>query len=103
MIYEGGLAGMRYSISNTAEYGDYTAGPKIIDEAAKRGCVPSSRTSRAASGPKTGCSRTRQGDPASSRCAGEAESQVEKVGQELRALAAEGIETPAGSAGGENL
>ncbi len=35
LIYEGGLAGMRYSISNTAEYGDYTAGPKIIDEAAK--------------------------------------------------------------------
>ena len=33
----------------------------------------------------------------------EAESQVEKVGQELRALAAEGIETPAGSTGGENL
>jgi hypothetical protein len=28
---------------------------------------------------------------------------VEKVGQELRALADEGIETPAGSAGGENL
>src|SRR5215217_6556041 len=35
LIYEGGLAGMRYSISNTAEYGDYTAGPKIIDEAAR--------------------------------------------------------------------
>ncbi|MGH8431212.1 MAG: ketol-acid reductoisomerase, partial [Solimonas sp.] len=35
LMYEGGLATMRYSISNTAEYGDYTAGPKIIDEAAK--------------------------------------------------------------------
>src|ERR671910_585568 len=35
LIYEGGLAGMRYSISNTAEYGDYTAGPKLIDEGVK--------------------------------------------------------------------
>src|SRR5919107_2600513 len=32
LIYEGGLAQMRYSVSNTAEYGDYTAGPKVIDE-----------------------------------------------------------------------
>ncbi len=31
LIYEGGLAYMRYSVSDTAEYGDYTAGPKIID------------------------------------------------------------------------
>ena len=69
LIYEGGLAGMRYSISNTAEYGDYTAGPKIIDEAAKERMRTSSQTSRAASGPRTGCSRTRPVGPASSRCA----------------------------------
>jgi ketol-acid reductoisomerase len=31
LIYEGGIANMRYSISNTAEYGDYTRGPRIID------------------------------------------------------------------------
>jgi ketol-acid reductoisomerase len=30
LIYEGGLANMRYSISNTAEYGDYTRGPRVI-------------------------------------------------------------------------
>jgi len=30
LIYEGGIANMRYSISNTAEYGDYTRGPRII-------------------------------------------------------------------------
>lgn len=30
LIYEGGMANMRYSISNTAEYGDYTRGPRII-------------------------------------------------------------------------
>ncbi len=32
LIYEGGLGYMRYSVSDTAEYGDYTAGPKIIDD-----------------------------------------------------------------------
>ena len=29
LIYQSGFAGMRYSISNTAEYGDYITGPKI--------------------------------------------------------------------------
>jgi ketol-acid reductoisomerase len=32
LIYEGGIANMRYSVSNTAEYGDYTRGPRVIDE-----------------------------------------------------------------------
>ncbi len=32
LVYEGGLANMRYSISNTAEFGDYTRGPRIITE-----------------------------------------------------------------------
>jgi ketol-acid reductoisomerase len=32
LIYEGGIANMRYSISNTAEYGDLTRGPRIINE-----------------------------------------------------------------------
>jgi len=32
LLYEGGLSYMRYSISDTAEWGDYTAGPKVINE-----------------------------------------------------------------------
>jgi ketol-acid reductoisomerase len=32
LMYEGGLKYMRYSVSDTAEYGDYTAGPKIVDD-----------------------------------------------------------------------
>ena len=32
LIYEGGIANMRYSISNTAEYGDYSRGPRVIDD-----------------------------------------------------------------------
>jgi ketol-acid reductoisomerase len=35
LIYEGGIANMRYSVSNTAEYGDFTRGPRIINEAAR--------------------------------------------------------------------
>ena len=36
LIYQSGFAGMRYSISNTAEYGDYVTGPKIITEETKK-------------------------------------------------------------------
>ena len=35
LIYQSGFAGMRYSISNTAEYGDYVTGPKLITEETK--------------------------------------------------------------------
>lgn len=36
LIYQSGFAGMRYSISNTAEYGDYITGPKIITDETKK-------------------------------------------------------------------
>jgi ketol-acid reductoisomerase len=32
LLYEGGMSWMRYSISDTAEYGDYTRGPRVVDE-----------------------------------------------------------------------
>jgi ketol-acid reductoisomerase len=35
LMYEGGVANMRYSISNTAEYGDITRGPRIITDQTK--------------------------------------------------------------------
>jgi ketol-acid reductoisomerase len=35
LMYEGGIANMRYSISNTAEYGDYTRGPRIVNDQTK--------------------------------------------------------------------
>jgi ketol-acid reductoisomerase len=102
LIYEGGLAGMRYSISNTAEYGDYTAGPKLIDESVKERmrCILSDIQSgkfakdwvleNGAGGASFLAMRRR-----------EAELNVEKVGAELRALAAEGVEAPS-PAGGES-
>ncbi|MEO8377888.1 MAG: ketol-acid reductoisomerase [Candidatus Sumerlaeota bacterium] len=36
LMYKKGLAGMRYSISNTAEYGDYTRGPRIVNAETKK-------------------------------------------------------------------
>ena len=35
LIYEGGISDMRYSISNTAEYGDFTRGPRIVNESTR--------------------------------------------------------------------
>jgi ketol-acid reductoisomerase len=36
LIYEGGIAKMRWSISDTAEYGDYVSGPRIVDDATRQ-------------------------------------------------------------------
>lgn len=36
LLYEGGIANMRYSISNTAEYGDLTRGPRVVNEQTKQ-------------------------------------------------------------------
>ena len=35
LMYEGGIANMRYSISNTAEFGDYVSGPRVVDASVK--------------------------------------------------------------------
>ncbi len=105
LIYEGGLAQMRYSISNTAEYGDYTSGPRLIDESVKTRMrevladIQSGKFARdwvlenQAGGASFLAMRRR-----------ESELPVERVGAELRALMAEGIEAPTGSTpGGETL
>lgn len=36
LIYEGGIANMRYSVSNTAEYGDFVSGPRVINEESRK-------------------------------------------------------------------
>jgi len=41
LMYEGGIANMRYSISNNAEYGDFTRGPRIITEQTRPRCARS--------------------------------------------------------------
>jgi ketol-acid reductoisomerase len=103
LIYEGGLARMRYSISNTAEYGDYTAGPKLIDEGVKermRGILAEIQSGKFA---KEWVLENQAGGASFlAMRRREAELPVERIGAELRALAAEGVEAPAGSTqGGE--
>src|SRR6202011_2939801 len=62
LMYEKGLAGMRSSISNTAEYGDYTRGKRVITEQTAPPCARSSPrssrgTSRASGSPRTAPAR----------------------------------------------
>ena len=54
MVYQGGLNLMRYSISNTAEYGDYCVGKRIITEDTKNAIAKSSPKFKTAPSPATG-------------------------------------------------
>ena len=102
LIYEGGLAGMRYSISNTAEYGDYTAGPRLIDESVKQRMREILADVQSGKFAKEWVLENRAGGASFlAMRRREAASRVEKVGAELRALAAEGVEAPS-PAGGED-
>jgi ketol-acid reductoisomerase len=104
LIYEGGLAGMRYSISNTAEYGDYTAGPRLIDESVRERMREILADIQSGKFAKDWVLENGAGLPGFlAMRRREAELRVEKVGAELRALAAEGVEATSGSpTGGEN-
>ena len=88
LIYEGGIANMRYSISDTAEYGDMTRGPRIVtDDDQGRDEARSSARSRAASSPRSGSPRTRPAARTSTSCArSRREHPIEEVGEQLRAM-----------------
>jgi ketol-acid reductoisomerase len=85
LIYQGGLAYMRYSISDTAEYGDYTAGPKVINEhsvAAMRGLLKNIQDGSFA---REWILENQAGRPSfRAMKAREAALPIEKVGKELR-------------------
>ena len=59
LMYEGGIANMRYSISNTAEYGDLTRGPRIVTRRPRMQCADPARDPGPANSPGSGFSRTR--------------------------------------------
>jgi len=107
LIYEGGLAQMRYSISNTAEYGDYTSGPRLIDDSVKarmREILADIQSGKFAK--EWVLENQAGGAGVLGMRRREAALRVERVGAELRALAAEGMveEAPAASpTGGETL
>jgi ketol-acid reductoisomerase len=87
LIYEGGLADMRYSISNTAEWGDYTSGPRIITEATKaemKRVLTDIQSGRFTAGWMTECKAGQPSFKAQRRLW--AEHPIEEVGQRLRAM-----------------
>jgi ketol-acid reductoisomerase len=87
LFYRGGLSLMRYSVSNTAEFGDYYAGPRIIDEHVKENMRQLLREIQDGTFANTWILENVAGAPKlkAMRAMG-AEHQIEKVGAELRAM-----------------
>jgi ketol-acid reductoisomerase len=87
LIYQGGLSDMRYSISNTAEYGDYVSGPRIIDSAVKermKGVLKDIQNGTFVTNWMTECSVGQPRLKAERKLS--AEHQLEKIGAELRGM-----------------
>jgi ketol-acid reductoisomerase len=87
LIYEGGIANMRYSISNTAEYGDYTRGDRVISPAVKEEMKRILADIQSGRFAKEWVLENNAGQPsfkAMRRRA--AEHDIEKVGERLRAM-----------------
>ena len=92
LIYEDGLQNMRYSISNTAEFGDYTSGPKIITEETKEEMRAILKRIQSGEFAEHFMSDSRQsndgkGGPEMKNYRDQASSHpIEEVGKELRAM-----------------
>ena len=87
LIWEGGLAGMRYSISDTAEYGDLTRGPKVIDEHVRENMRKILSDVRDGTFAKEMMDEEAAGRPRFTALRGAAaSSQIETVGARLRAM-----------------
>jgi ketol-acid reductoisomerase len=87
LLYEGGLTYMRYSISDTAEWGDYTAGPKVINAQSRQAMKDLLRDIQDGTFAKNWVAENKAGLPNMKRYREEgANHQVEKVGKELRAM-----------------
>jgi ketol-acid reductoisomerase len=65
LIYEGGIANMNYSISNTAEWGEYMSGPRIITEETKAEMKRVLHDIQTGRSPRNGCRNARPARPAS--------------------------------------
>jgi ketol-acid reductoisomerase len=87
LMYEQGIAGMRYSISDTAEYGDLTRGPVVIDEHVRETMQQILAAIRDGSFAEEWIAENRAGRPrfTALRQAGK-EHQIEQVGSELRSM-----------------
>jgi ketol-acid reductoisomerase len=97
LIWEGGLSGMRWSVSDTAEYGDLTRGPRVIDEHVRetmRGLLADIRSGEFA---REWIAEMEAGEPRLRELREQAAAQaLEQVGPELRALMRRESEVKAG-------
>jgi ketol-acid reductoisomerase len=87
LLWEGGLSGMRYSISDTAEYGDLTRGPHVIDEHVRERMRELLADIRSGAFAREWIEQMDTGEPRLRELRAQAQDQpIERVGRELRAL-----------------
>ncbi len=85
LMYEKGLAGMRYSISNTAEYGDYTRGRKVIDDHVRANMKQVLEQIQSGEFAREWIAENRAGQESFKRMRAEqAQSRLEETGRDLR-------------------
>jgi ketol-acid reductoisomerase len=85
LMYEKGLAGMRFSISNTAEYGDYTRGKRVITEQTRSAMREILKEIQSGDFAREWIAENRAGQESFKRMRAEqAHTQIETVGGELR-------------------
>ncbi len=87
LMYRGGLNYMRYSVSNTAEYGDYVSGPRVINDQTRAEMKKILAEIQDGSFAKKWIDENKAGRPEfEKRRAAEREQQIEQVGAELRKM-----------------
>jgi ketol-acid reductoisomerase len=87
LIYEGGIANMNYSISNNAEYGEYVTGPRVVTEQTREAMRQTLKDIQTGEYAKSFILENAAGAPTlTARRRINAESQIEQVGSQLRAM-----------------
>jgi ketol-acid reductoisomerase len=97
LIWEGGLSGMRYSVSDTAEFGDLTRGPRVIDDLVREQMKALLEEIQSGAFAREWIAEMDAGEPRLKELREEASDlEIERVGKELRALMRRETEVPAG-------
>jgi ketol-acid reductoisomerase len=103
LMYRGGLGFMRYSISDTAEYGDYTRGPRVITDETRAEMHRILEAIQDGSFAREWLAENRAGRPNFERARqADRDHEIERVGAELRAMmpwSEEGKKAASGTAG----
>ncbi len=87
LLYQGGMEYMRYSVSDTAEYGDYSRGPRVVDEHVKDNLKKVLAAVQDGSFAREWITENDEGRPRFNRLRREnAEHPIERVGEELRGM-----------------